>query len=370
MDGMADATENLSFETRAVALGRPAPAPDAPLNVPLTLTSTYVAGGDLEYGRYGNPSWTAFEEVLGDLEGGSCLAFASGMAAIAAVLDLVPKGGKVVAPRHSYTGTVGQLNDSAERGRLAVRYVDIEDTDAVAAACAGAAVLWIETPTNPALELADLAVVIPAAHEAGALVVVDNTFATPLLQRPLELGADVVVHSATKYLGGHSDLLLGAVVVASEEHRAALNGIRTLRGAIPSPLETFLALRGIRTLAVRMERAQASAQLLVERLTGHAGIDEVRYPGFGAIVSIVLPDAAAADRLAERVRLWRHATSLGGVESTLERRRRWPAEAVTIPEGLVRLSVGLEHPDDLLADLEQALAAGASAVKDAAAGGA
>jgi cystathionine gamma-synthase len=355
---MADASENLSFETRAVALGRPASEPDAPLNVPLTLTSTYVAGGDLEYGRYGNPSWTAFEDVLGDLEGGSCLAFASGMAAIAAVLDLVPAGGKVVAPRHSYTGTVGQLNDSAERGRLTVEYVDIVDTAAVAEACAGAAALWIETPTNPALEVADLAALVPAAHAAGAIVVVDNTFATPLLQRPLEQGADVVVHSATKYIGGHSDLLLGAVVVADDVRLHALNGIRALRGAIPSPLETFLALRGIRTLAVRMERAQASAQVLVERLTGHAGIDEVRYPGFGAIVSIVLPDAAAADGLAERVRLWRHATSLGGVESTLERRRRWPAEAVTIPEGLVRLSVGLEAPEDLLADLEQALVAG------------
>jgi cystathionine gamma-synthase len=184
---------------------------------------------------------------------------------------------------------------------------------------------------------------------------VDNTFATPLLQRPLELGADVVVHSATKYLGGHSDLLLGAVVVAADEHLHAVNGIRSLRGAIPSPLETFLALRGIRTLPVRMERAQASALRLVDALTGRPGIEEVRYPGFGGIVSIVLPTAAAADALAAGVRLWRHATSLGAVESTLERRRRWPAEAVTIPEGLVRLSVGLEDPDDLLRDLEQAL---------------
>jgi cystathionine gamma-synthase len=354
---MANARHH-SFETRAVTLGRPAAEPDAPLNVPLTLTSTYVAGGALEYGRYGNPSWTAFEDVLGDLEGGSCLAFASGMAAIAAVLDLVPVGGKVVAPRHSYTGTIGQLNDSAHRGRLTVEYVDIRDNAAVAEACAGAAVLWIETPTNPALEVADLAAQIPAAHAAGALVVVDNTFATPLLQRPLELGADIVVHSATKYLGGHSDLLLGAVVVTATEHVTALNGIRQLRGAIPSPLETFLALRGIRTLAVRMERAQASAQRLVDRLTGHVGLGEVRYPGFGAILSIVLPSAAAADALAANVRLWRHATSLGGVESTLERRRRWPAEAVTIPEGLVRLSVGLEDPEDLLADLEQALGQG------------
>ena len=355
---MADPTPDaLSIETRAVTLGRPPAEPDQPLNVPLTLASTYMADGDLEYGRYGNPSWTAFEETLGDLEGGSCLSFASGMAAIAAVLELLSPGAKVVAPRHSYSGTIGLLNDLASRGRLTVELVDIRDTAAVVGACEGAEMLWIESPTNPALEVADLPAVIPGAKAAGALVVVDNTFATPLLQRPIEHGADVVVHSATKYLAGHSDVLLGAVVVAAEEHRAGLYGIRSLRGSIPSPLETFLALRGIRTLAVRLERAQSSARLLVDRLTGHPGVQEVRYPGFGAIVSIVLPSAAAAEGLSAAVRLWRHATSLGGVESTLERRRRWPAEAGTIPEGLVRLSVGLEHPDDLLADLLQALEA-------------
>ncbi len=354
---MAASDRRLDLTTRAVTAGRPPVAPDAPLNVPLTLASTYIAGGESEYGRYANPSWAAFEEVLGDLEGGRCLAFASGMAAVAAVLDLLDAGARVVAPRHSYTGTIGQLEDSAARGRLVVDFVDIDDTAAVVEAVAGAALVWIESPTNPALEVADIAAIADAGRRAGALVVVDNTFATPVLQRPLELGADLVVHSATKYIAGHSDVVMGAVVATRDTEYDALLAIRSLRGAIPSPLEAFLALRGLRTLPVRLERAQATAQDLVARLGGHPAVAEVRYPGFGGIVSVVLPGAAAADAFVAAVRLWRHATSLGGVESTLERRRRWPAEAATIPEGLVRLSVGLEHPDDLWADLAAALGA-------------
>ena len=347
---------DLHIDTRAITAGRPAPEPDAPLNTPLTLASTFLAGGTREYGRYGNPTWAAFEEALGALEGGTAVAFASGMAAIAAVLELLEPGALVVAPRHAYTGTLAQLRDAEERGRLRAALVDIADTDAVVAASQDAAVVWVETPTNPALEVADIAA-IAAGAPTEALVVVDNTFATPLLQRPLESGAHLVVHSATKYLAGHSDLLLGAVVAADDATAARLVAERSLRGAIPGPLETFDALRGIRTLPVRLERAQANAAELVRRLRAHPAVPEVRYPGFGAIVSIVLPDAAAADALTGGTRLWRHATSLGGVESTLERRRRWAAEAPTIPEGLVRLSVGLEHVDDLWADLEAALTA-------------
>ncbi|WP_022890336.1 trans-sulfuration enzyme family protein [Agromyces italicus] len=356
MRDTSDDAPALSPETVAVVAGRPPHAPDAPVNVPVHLTSTYVAGGDLAYGRYGNPSWTAFEDVLGALEGGRCVSFASGMAAISAVLDLVAPGGLVVAPRHSYTGTVAALEERAAQGRIRVRFVDIADTAAVVAACAGAAMVWFETPTNPALELADIAVISAAAHEHDALVAVDNTFATPLLQRPLALGADLVVHSATKYLSGHSDVLMGAAIAASEEHAAELVQRRSLAGAIPAPLEAFLALRGMRTLAVRLDRAQANAQELVRRLDVHPALEEVRYPGFGAIVSIVVRGGAApAEALAERTRLWVHATSLGGVESTLERRRRWPAEQPTIPEGLVRLSVGIEQVDDLWHDLGSAL---------------
>ena len=350
--------QNSAFhpETLAIIAGRPAREVDEPLNVPLTLASTYVAGGEREYGRYANPSWTAFEDALGGLEGGRCLSFASGLAAISAVLDLVEPGGVVVAPRRSYTGTVLQLDDRAREGRLKVEYVDIADAAAVAAASVGAAMVWIESPTNPALELADIPAISEAAHAAGAIVVVDNTFATPVLQRPLELGADISVHSATKYIAGHSDVLLGAVITASDAHHDAVLGRRSLYGAIPSPLEAFLALRGLRTLSVRLERAQASAQELVRRLADHPQLEEVRYPGFGAIISIVVKGGAdAADALVPRTKLWLHATSLGGVESTFERRRRWAAEHETIPEGLVRLSVGLEHVDDLYDDLVAAL---------------
>ncbi|MDR6904972.1 cystathionine gamma-synthase [Agromyces sp. 3263] len=355
-DASTPDTPALHPDTLAVIAGRPAKTPDQPMSVPVHLTSTYVAGGELEYGRYGNPTWTAFEETLGALEGGRCIAFASGMAAIAAVLDLVEPGGTVVAPRHSYTGTVAALQEREEQGRLRAVYVDITDTAAVAAACDGAAMVWFESPTNPALEVADIAAIARAAHEHGALVAVDNTFATPLLQRPLALGADVVVHSATKYISGHSDVLMGAVVTASDELADATVQRRSLHGAIPAPLETFLALRGLRTLPVRLERAQATAQELVRRLAGHPALEEVRYPGFGAIVSIVVRGGAEpADALVQRTSLWVHATSLGGVESTFERRRRWALEQPTIPEGLVRLSVGLEHVDDLHGDLVRAL---------------
>ena len=346
----------LAPSTIAVTAGRPAHAPDEPLNVPITMASTYVAGGDLEYGRYANPTWTALEETLGALEGGRCLSFASGMAAVTAALDLVAHGAKVVAPRHSYSGTVMQLADLEARGRVTAELVDITDTDAVARASEDAALVWIESPTNPALEIADIVAITAAAHEAGAYVVVDNTFATPLLQTPLAQGVDLVVHSATKYLAGHSDVLLGAVCTNDDELFGVLKNRRDLLGAIPGTFEAWLVLRGMRTLHVRVERAQANAQELVRRLADHPALEEVRYPGFGAIVSIVLAEGAlAADLLTHKTKLWVHATSLGGVESTLERRRRWKGEAPTIPEGLVRLSVGIEDVDDLWRDLRTAL---------------
>jgi cystathionine gamma-synthase len=343
--------------TRAVHAGRPAREPDAPFNTPITMASTYVAGGSLEYGRYGNPTWAAFEQALAALEGeGShCLAFASGLAAVSTVLDLVGDGQVVVAPRHGYNGSVMQLADLEARGRIQARLVDITDTAAVVAACDDAALVWLESPTNPAMEVADLVTITAAAHEAGARVVVDNTFATPILQRPLETGADLVLHSATKYLSGHSDLLLGALVTQDKDLYDVLKGRRDLIGAIPGAFEAWLALRGLRTLALRVERAQQNAAELVTRLRDHRNVTEVRYPGFGGMISIVLADAESADRLTANTRLWVHATSLGGVESTLERRRRWASEPKTIPEGLVRLSVGIEDVEDLWDDLSAAL---------------
>ena len=346
----------LKPSTLAVTAGRPPHDPDQPLNQPLVMASTYVAGGDLEYGRYGNPTWQAFEEALGALEGGSCLAFSSGLAAVSTVLDLVGQGAKVVAPRHAYQGSIMQLADLESRGRLVVSLVDVTDTEAVVAACDDAALVWLESPTNPALEVADIETITRAAHDAGAYVVVDNTFATPLLQTPLDLGADLVVHSATKFLAGHSDALLGAIVTRDEQLQQVLKGRRDLVGATPGTLEAWLALRGLRTLHLRVERAQANAQELCRRLEEHPAIGEVRYPGFGAIVAIVLAQGAmAADLLVRKTSLWVHATSLGGVESTFERRRRWKTEAATIPEGLVRMSVGIEDVDDLWNDLRTAL---------------
>lgn len=333
--------------------------PDEPFSEPVTFASTYNAGGEIEYGRYGNPTWSAFEEAVGVLEGGHALAFASGLAAISAVFSLLPEGAVVVAPDSAYTGTRAQLDERVAAGRAKLRTIDVADAAAVAEAAAGADLVWLESPTNPNLDVADIAAAAAACSQGaagGALLVVDNTFATPLLQRPLELGADVVVHSVTKLIAGHSDVVLGVVVVKDSELLRRLDEHRRLHGAIPGPMETWLALRGLRTLALRVERAQASAHTLFGRLAGHDAVDVVRYPGFGAMISIELAGGAvAADALAAGVQLWIHATSLGGVESSLERRRRWPSESDAVSDSLVRLSVGIEDVEDLWADLERVL---------------
>jgi cystathionine gamma-synthase len=349
-------SERPSLSTRVVHAGRPQPTPDAPFSEPVTFASTYVAGGTVEYGRYGNPTWSALETAVGDLEGGWSLAFASGLAAVSAALSLLPEGATVVAPDNAYTGTLSQLREREDAGRAKVRAVELEQTEAVVAATAGADLVWLESPTNPRLDVADLPVLIAAGHDAGALVVVDNTFATPLLQRPLELGADLVVHSGTKLLAGHSDVQMGLVCGRDGSLRERLDQHRQLHGAIPGPMEAWLALRGLRTLALRVRQAQATAVVLADRLRGHAAVERVRYPGSGTIVSVELAGGpAAADRLCTAVRLWRHATSLGGVESTLERRRRWASESPAVAESLVRLSVGVEDTEDLWADLSAAL---------------
>jgi cystathionine gamma-synthase len=354
------ARPSLAPATRVVALGREDDAPGAQVGAPLVLTSTYRAGGDAVYARTTNPTWTAFESALGSLEGGDALVFSSGMAAVAAALSLVPHGGVVVAPDSAYNGVVSTLAAREEAGELEVRRVDVTDTAAVLAALQGASLLWLESPTNPLLEVADLPALLGAARSRGVLSVVDNTFATPLLQRPLEDGADVVVHSVTKYLAGHSDVVLGAAVTAATDAGRTLHerllGHRVLHGAIAGPLEVWLALRGLRTLHLRVERAQANAAALAERLRAHPAVERVRHPGWGAIVSIeVAGGAEAAERAAEATRVWVHSTSLGGVESQLERRRRIPTEPMAVPENLIRLSVGIEDVDDLWNDLDAAL---------------
>ncbi len=369
LDGSAD-LRGLDPATVAITAGRGSGEPGAPMNVPVHLTSMYTAGGDVGYAREGNPSWTALEEALGALEGGTALVFASGMGAATAVFEQLDVGAVVVAPADAYTGTRGYLEDADARGRLRVRLVDVADTDATLAACEGAALLWAESPTNPLLAVADLPALAAGARAGGTVLVVDNTFATPLLQRPLELGADLVVHSATKFIAGHSDVLLGAVVTADADRAARLADRRTMLGAVPGPLAAYLALRGLRTLPVRLERAQSNAAELARRLDDHPAVRRVRYPGlpsdpghgraaaqmrgFGAMLAFETATVAAADRVCERVRLLTHATSLGGVETTLERRRRHPNEELT-PPTLVRVSVGCEDVDDLWSDLRQAL---------------
>lgn len=344
-------------ETLVVAGGRPARTPGAPLSAPVTFTSTYVAGGEPDYARVGNPTWSAFEEVLGALEGGTALAFASGMGAISAAMSLCPEGGTIVAGQHVYSGSGALLQELAAAGRITLRRVVIEDTEQVIAALPDADLIWLESPSNPMMEIADLGALCAAARDAGAISVCDNTFMTPVLQRPLTLGADVVVHSVTKFLSGHSDVVMGATVTADSDLAQRLLTRRTLGGAIPGPMEVFLALRGLRTLGVRMERSCATAALLVERLGGHPAVSRVRYPGTGAMISLELDGGrTAAEALENRVRVWTNATSLGGVESLLERRRRHALEPATVPEELVRLSVGIEHPEDLWNDLAQALA--------------
>lgn len=342
-----------------VSAGRPPHEPGAPVGPGIELSSTFVAGGDVAYGRVGNATWSAFEEAVGALEGGSALAFPSGMAAIAAAFSLAPLGSRVVVPDCAYNTTLALADEVDAAGRHEVVRVDVSDADAVAAALRAAptALLWLESPTNPLLDVCDIAAAVEVAHAVSALVVVDNTFATPLGQQPLALGADVVVHSATKYLAGHSDVVLGVTVTASDELQARLHTHRTVHGAIPGPFETWLALRGLRTLDVRWQRATASAAVLAERLREHPAVERVRYAGLGAIVSIeVAGGAAAADRVCDSTRLWTCATSLGGVESLLERRRRHPLEPTTVPENLVRLSVGIEDVEDLWRDLDAALA--------------
>ncbi|HEY8753756.1 MAG TPA: PLP-dependent transferase, partial [Arthrobacter sp.] len=372
-------TASLSAETVVVAAGRPPRERDEPVNPPIVLSSTYfgtgaLGDGDRGYGRYSNPTWDPFEDALGQLEGSELpgLLYASGLAAVSSALSLLPAGGVLVMPSHSYAGSLVMATELAQKGFLELRTVDIADTDAVKEQLApqgpdakAARMLWLESPTNPMLGIADIRELTAAAHQVGAIVVTDNTFSTPLVQQPLSLGSDVVLHSVTKYLAGHSDVVLGALVTSNPDIRAALLHHRTIHGAIAGPFEAWLALRGLRTVALRVERSQASAAILAERLSTHPLIDSIRFPGlptdpgheraktqmtgFGSIVCVQIASVAglggadAADKLVRALQLWLPATSLGGVESLIERRRRHTAEPLSVPENLVRLSVGIEN---------------------------
>jgi cystathionine gamma-synthase len=364
-------------QTVLITAGRPADEPGQSLNVPIVMASNFRAGslgrtGGREYSRGdATPAWEALEEVVGQLEAGHAVAFASGMGAVAAVLDLLPVDARIMAPTDCYAGVQALLADGQQQGRWEVDLVDVTDTAAAVAAARGVDLVWLESPTNPLLDIADLPALCAAARDGGALVAVDNTFATPLLQQPIALGAHISVHSATKFLGGHSDLLLGLAVADSPQLAGRLRRRREIAGAVPGGLETFLVLRGLRTLALRLDQGQRSAVTLAQRLAGHPAVTRVRYPGlaghpghaqaatqmsgFGAMVGFEVETARAADTVCDSVRVIRSATSLGGVESTIERRAKWPGQE-HLPPGFLRLSVGCEHIEDLWDDLESALA--------------
>jgi cystathionine gamma-synthase len=347
---------SLHPETSAITAGRPDATPDAPLNPPIILSSTYHAGGPVGYGRYGNESWSALEAAIGELEGGKTLSFSSGMAAVSAVFSILPIGAPIVASNQGYSGVMGLLNQLHSTGRLEVRFVEITNTDEVVAAMKGAALVWLESPTNPCLDVADLPALIKAAKKLGIGVAVDNTFATPLVQKPLTMGADIVMHSVTKFLAGHSDLVLGSLSTNDEALYKRLEESRRFNGSVPGPFEAWLAVRGIRSFPIRFRAAESNAQELVARLSQHPKITKVRYPDFGAVISFEVDGTAeAAQKVCESSQLITHATSLGGIESLWERRRRWAGESHSVPEQLIRLSVGCEHVDDLWADIQQAL---------------
>jgi len=366
--------DKLATESKVVAAGRPAKQPDGALNPPIALNSTFHEGGPVGYGRYGNETWSALEEAISVLEGGKTLLFSSGMAAISAVFSLLPEGAVIVAANNGYQGTTTLLKKLHESEKLKVRFVNLANTDECLAAIPGAQMLYLESPLNPLLEVVDLPRIIAAGKSAGCGVAVDNTLATPLLQNPLALGADISIHSVTKYLSGHSDLILGSLSTNDQALYGRLEQSRRYGGAIAGPFEAWIALRGLRTFAIRMQRSQENAMELATRLSKDSRISKVRYPGlatdsyhslaksfmkgFGAMISFdVSASVEQVDLMCNSSKLITNATSLGGVESIWERRRRWATESATVPENLIRFSVGIENVDDLWADIQQTLTA-------------
>ena len=366
-----DANDSGAVESWLVSAGRDR-RPGSPLNVAPCPASNFVLGERRAYSRDdGTPGWEALEEIVGGLEGGSSVSFASGMAGIAAIFDQLPTGSVVAIPDDCYQGVAGLAKAGQNRGRWRVHRLAVDDTAGWIEMCGAADLIWLESPSNPLLTVADLCAICAAPRKRGAILGVDSTFATPLNQRPLALGADAAVQSVTKFIGGHSDLLGGVVTVRDRKLLAALRQARELAGATPGTLETFLAVRGARTLALRLERAQANAMTLADRLARHPGVTLTRYPGLashpthevarrqlkgsGTIISFdVRGGAAEADAVCGALRLIQHATSLGAVESTIERRASVPGQE-HLPPALLRLSVGIEAVEDLWADLDRAL---------------
>ncbi len=382
-----DTPQSYGFETLAIHAGQMADPANGAVMTPIYATSTYKQDGvgglrsGYEYSRTANPTRRALEDCLAALEGGARgVAFASGMAAEDALLRVIcTPGDHVVIPNDAYGGTYRLFNSVLKPWGLDYTPASVHDTAAIAAAVqpGRTKAIWIETPSNPLLGIADIAAIARAAHESGALLVVDNTFATPYLQQPIALGADVVVHSTTKYAGGHSDVVGGALVTADDQLGAQLATFQNSTGATAGPFDAFLVMRGLKTLAVRMERHCDNAEKVVEFLAGHGAVSEIFYPGlpqhpahglaaaqmkrFGAMVSFRLRAGhQAALDACNRAQLFTLAESLGGVESLIELPATMTHASVVgselaVPDDLVRLSVGIESADDLIRDLRQAL---------------
>jgi cystathionine beta-lyase/cystathionine gamma-synthase len=375
--------DDLRFETRAIHVGQDPDAPYGSVNVPIYQTATYAQPrvGEpkaWDYARAGNPTREAFQQALASLEGGErAFAFASGLGAEATLLLTLRPGDHVVLADDVYGGTYRLFSKVLSDWGLRFSTVDMADPSALSAALTSATKLvWIETPSNPLLKIVDIGAVCAIAHDHGARAVVDSTFATPALQRPLALGADAVVHSVTKYIGGHSDLIGGAIVTSDEEWIERLGFLSYAVGAVPGPMDSYLALRGLKTLALRMRAHSAGARAVAAYLRTHPAVTAVLYPGFddhpghdvaarqmqdfGGMVSFRVLSAEKALDVARRTRLFFLAESLGGVESLIEVPAPMTHASVTgspleVPADLVRLSVGIEHPDDLIEDLDRAL---------------
>ena len=369
------ARRDIGDGTRVVHAGLPPPEQGRPFLPGPIFAAPYHLSGDPHdepygYGRHANPTWTAYERAVGELEGGETVAFASGMAATAAVLLPALRQGQVlVAPSDGYPVVRTLAARQLEPRGVDVRLVPTAGEGALAA-LDGAAILWLETPANPRLDVCDLEALVRAGHEAGAVVVVDNTLATPLGQSPLALGADLSVTSGTKALSGHSDLVIGLVTARDPERARGLREWRELTGAIPGPFETWLAHRSLATLELRLERQCATALALAERLAARPDVEGVRYPGlpedaahavasrqmrrFGPVVSFELDGLERAERFLGALELVAEATSFGGLHSSAERRMRW-GHGDAVPEGFIRFSCGCEDTSDVIADVERAL---------------
>ena len=366
-----DVTPDLDKGTFLIAAGRDRSI-GAPLNSPPMPASNFYLPHERVYSRSEQTETVnRLEELVGGIEGGNALMFGSGMAAAAAVLHRLPVGSTLALPTDPYHGVNGLAEEGETQGRWKIWRIHPNDTDTWVDACATADLVWIETPANPLVDVTDLLTVCAAPRREGTIIAVDSTFATPICQLPLDLGADFVMHSATKFLGGHSDLLAGALIVRSDDLRDELYQRRLLNGGVIGSLEAFLTLRGMRTLHLRMERALENAEQLAHRLKAHPNVAKVRYPGlqdvpnntiastfmngYGAVLSFETTDGGAqATRACETVKVIHHATSLGGVETTMERRSVIPGQE-NIPPSLIRMSVGCEEFDDLWADLDAAL---------------